>query len=181
MQKHSLVLFGSSAIAAAFLLAGCAGPAGAAGPPGPQGPAGSPGPAGPAAPAPAPKTQTFNIQLGEGEVLGVGETLGDQYEHKIVGEYHRWEPGVLVVHKGDKVVLNVSNPRKAVHSFLLKAYGIDTGKLTPRTGKKTVEFVADKVGAFEYVCGVDYDPKAEPHECDPDHKRMTGQLIVLDR
>ena len=128
-----------------------------------------------------PKTQKFDILLGEGEILGEEplEKLGVP-EHSIVGEFHRWEPNVMVVKKGDKVILTVKNPRKAVHSFLLPAFNVNTGPLAPRTGVKTVEFVADKAGVFSYMCGIPYNPKAEPHECDPDHKRMVGYLIVLE-
>lgn len=117
--------------------------------------------------------QTFEIQLGEGEIIG--EEGGKDV---ITGEYHRWEPIVLVAFRGDKIVLKVKNPRKNTHSFVLPAFNIDTGPLQPRGGEKAVEFVADKAGVFAYGCGTPFvEGKAE---CDPDHARMVGHLIVLN-
>jgi len=78
-------------------------------------------------------------------------------------------------------VLNVSNPRSGSHSLVLTAFAVDTGLLVARTGKKTVEFTADKAGVFKFVCATSYDPKKSPRDCDPDHGAMVGYLIVLDR
>ena len=126
-----------------------------------------------------PTTQTFQIALGEVKV--VEEVDG---EDVFTGESHRWEPDVLVVTKGDKVVLEVLNPRKQVHSLVLKEFGVDTGELPPRTGKATVEFVADKAGVFQFECGI--DPAESPYKdrtdaCELDHKYQLGSLLVLER
>ncbi len=104
------------------------------------------------APAAAPATQTFEIILGEGEVI---EEVGGK--DQLTGEFHRWEPPVLVVNKGDKVVLKVKNPRKHVHSLGIPGYGQDTGPLAGRTGEKTLEFTADKAGVFPFMCTVPFD------------------------
>lgn len=124
--------------------------------------------------APAPAKQAFTIVMGEGEVIGEDPAMG---EEMVVGEYHRWEPGVLVVRLGDEVTLTVKNPRKNVHSFELPAFGIDTGPLAARTGEATVTFVADKAGVFQFRCGVPHDHEAGL--CDEDHETMVGYLIVL--
>jgi len=122
----------------------------------------------------AQKTQTLTLFMGEGEVIA--EVDGQDV---VTGEFHRWEPGVLVVHKGDKVALTVKNPRKNIHSFFLPDYNLDTGPLTGRTGEATQEFTADKAGVFQWMCNIPPDP-AEG-ECDPDHEAMVGYLIVLDK
>ncbi len=119
-------------------------------------------------------TRTFGIVMGEGKVVvevGGKDELG--------GEFHRWEPPVLVAFRGDRVILNVGNPRKRKHSLVIEAFNVDTGELEPRTGKKTVRFVADKSGVFEYQCGL--KPDEAKGWCDPDHKYQVGHLIVLER
>lgn len=119
-----------------------------------------------------PKTQRLTIILGEGEVIG--EVGG---KDQITGEFHRWEPPVIVVRKGDTVILDVKNPRKHIHSFVLKDFNVDTGPLMGRTGASTVQFVADKEGVFQFSCEIKFDEKKG--ECDPDHRRMVGYVIVL--
>ena len=133
-----------------------------------------------AAEAVSPKTHHLKVIMGEGEVIGETET-GEEGE-EIIGEFHRWEPPVLVVNRGDTVVLTVENPRGHVHSFVLTDFGIDTGELATRGGSATVEFVADKAGVFMWECGIDpADYRDRPEMCDLDHARQTGYLIVLER
>ena len=122
----------------------------------------------------AQKTQTLTLFMGEGEVIA--EVDGQDV---VTGEFHRWEPGVLVVHNGDKVALTVRNPRRNIHSFFLPDYNLDTGPLTGRTGEATLEFTADKAGVFRWMCNIPPDPPEG--ECDPDHEAMVGYLIVLDK
>lgn len=126
-----------------------------------------------------PMTQTFQIALGE---VKIAEEVDGK--DVLTGESHRWEPDVLVVNKGDKVVLEVLNPRSRIHSLVLKEFGVDTKDLQPRTGKATVEFVADKAGVFQFTCGI--DPAKEPYKertdaCEIDHKFQVGYLLVLQR
>ncbi len=132
--------------------------------------------------APRPqRTQKFTVLMGEGEIIAEDPDTG---EEEIIGEFHRWEPAVLVVNKGDLVVLTVKNPRSNNHSFVLNTFAVDTGSLPgkkaqpPDGSEKTVEFVADKAGVFPWGCGI-------PHEhgtwdCDEDHVRMVGYLVVLE-
>jgi len=118
------------------------------------------------------RTVRLRIIMGEGEVIA--EVQG---EDQVIGEYHRWEPGTIVVHRGDHVVLEIVNPRKHIHSFAIPAFGVNTGPLEPRGGSATVEFVADQTGVFQYVCATPHDH--ERGECDPDHETMVGYLIVI--
>lgn len=122
----------------------------------------------------APAKHAFTLIMGEGEILGENATTGAE---EIIGEFHRWEPAVLVVHVGDEVTLTVKNPRRNTHSFVLTDFAVDTGPLAGRTGEATVTFVADKAGVFQFKCGIEHDHDAGL--CDEDHPRMVGHLIVL--
>ena len=189
------ILLAATAIAVGLALPGPEGPRGPTGPAGsvgaqgPQGPPGSGGPAGSAGaqgpPGPpgagvATTTQKLRIELGEGEIIQ--EVQG---KDELTGEYHRWEPNTLVVKKGDTVELTFVNPRRNTHSFVLSAFNVNTGPIPgrdtePDIAKRTVtvKFVADKAGVFKFECGIAF--VEETKECDVDHARMIGHLIVLD-
>ncbi len=124
---------------------------------------------------PGPATQNLSIAIGEGTMIHELENG----EEELTGEFHRWEPAVLVVHKGDKVVLTVTNPRGHAHSLILPEFGVATPRLEKRGGTATVEFTADKVGVFQFACGLPYDEEAG--NCGLDHKYQVGHLIVLER
>lgn len=111
-------------------------------------------------------SQTLDILLGEGQIIQ--EING---EEELKGEFHRWEPEGLVVNLGDLVTLRVRNPRSRVHSFVLPAFGIDTGSLAARSGRATVQFLADRAGTFQFICG--------EVACELDHVRQVGYLTVL--
>ncbi|MEM2237802.1 MAG: cupredoxin domain-containing protein [Candidatus Caldarchaeum sp.] len=143
-----------------------------------------------------PKLQKLTILLGEGKIVqeavkdpatGEIKLLPEEKggEEELTGEYHRWEPAVIIVKKGDTVELTVKNPRKHAHSFVLPAFGVDTGRIPGRAEQPdeakrtvTVRFVADKAGVFQFQCGVPFDH--EKGDCDADHNYMVGYLIVLD-
>ena len=176
-MKKILVIV--TVLVASLLLSACAGTAG------PAGPAGATGPAGPPGPGLKPMTQTFDIYMWEKKAVAEGalvellpptETSAD-----LLTEFYHWEPSVLVVFKGDTVVLNVSNPRGGIHNLAIPAFGVDTGPLAPRGGEATISFVADRAGSFPYMCTIPWDPTTDPETCHPDHKSMTGVLLVLDR
>jgi hypothetical protein len=97
-------------------------------------------------------------------------------EPKIVGKFRRWRPNTIYAFLGDTVVLTVKNETQHVHSFVLPAFHVDTGDLAPLTGEKTVTFVVDMEGVFEFSCGISYDPRNG--RCDPDHDRQVGYLTV---
>ncbi len=135
---------------------------------------------GPAGAGSSPATQKLRVELGEAEIIQ--EVEG---EEALTGEFHRWEPDTMVVKKGDTVELTVVNPRRHAHSFVLSAYNVDTGLIPgrdqePDLAKRTVtvKFVADQPGVFKYVCGIPFDHSKD--QCDADHARMVGYLIVLD-
>lgn len=127
----------------------------------------------------AGKVQNIKMVLGEGEIVNATQDP----EPLAALEYHRWEPVVFVVHKGDTVNLTVTNMDHHIHSFVMIDYGIDTLGLAgvPMGGttgeSKTVTFVADKAGVFMFKCGIDWDPAAE--ECSSDHGSIVGYMVVL--
>lgn len=124
----------------------------------------------------APQTRTFDIILDEVKFYADLENEQGEEETALI-ELHQWNPNLIVVNKGDTVVLNISNPRKNAHTFTIPEFGITTKILEPRTGSETIQFVADKAGVFTFACGLPYN--AANGQCDPDHSMMTGTLIVL--
>lgn len=88
---------------------------------------------------------------------------------------HRWYPTMMVVREGDTVDLVIANPDQFAHQFEMPGYGVKTRILNPGDSER-VTFVADRVGVFEYVCVLTYDPSKK--HCTPDHAEMRGYLIV---
>ncbi len=169
MMNRKLWMLVALPILAILLFAGCAGEEETATPTPTPTPTATPT----TTPTPAPVVQTLDLIMGEGETIA--EVDG---EDVIVAEFHRWEPGVIVVNKGDIVDLTVTNPRGSAHSFVLPDFGVVTPRLDSRGGTAQVTFTADKAGVFQFACGLPYD--AEAGDCDPEHRRMVGYLIVLD-
>ena len=131
-----------------------------------------------------PKTQTIDIFINERKAVAEGalnELLGEENHADLITEFYKWEPEVIVVQKGDTIVLNVTNPRGSVHGLEVPAFGIDTGPLEPRGGTATIEFVAAEAGTFEYKCSIPFDPNTDPQNCHPEHEFQVGTIIVLDR
>ncbi|MDP2949898.1 MAG: cupredoxin domain-containing protein [Chloroflexota bacterium] len=78
-----------------------------------------------------------------------------------------FEPDVVRVKAGEVVRLRLTS-RDVTHGFYLPDFNVNAGPISP--GKyKTVEFVADKVGAFTFYCNV---------LCSKRHGAMNGTLIV---
>lgn len=87
-------------------------------------------------------------------------------EIKVTAKKYEFEPAVIKVKQGDHVRL-VITALDHDHGFKLDALNID---LLLRKGEATtVEFTADKAGAYPFECS---------HFCGLGHKRMKGQLAV---
>ncbi len=161
-MKKKILLLLTVGLIANLILAGCAAPANEEG-----------------------AHQTFDVYLWEKKAVAEGAMVDllppTETSEDLITEYYHWEPIVLVVHKGDKVTLNVSNPRGTIHNLAIPAFGLDTGPLTPRGGEATLEFVADRAGSFPYMCTIPWDHTTDPETCHPDHKYMTGTLLVLNK
>jgi len=64
-----------------------------------------------------------------------------------------WLPSVLAVDQGDKVKLTLKNlvpGAENTHGFTIPAYNI--AEVVTRGQPKTISFVADKPGVFQYFC-----------------------------
>ena len=94
--------------------------------------------AAPAAPAPAaeePGTKSFTLVSVE------------------VDDTKFWLPSVIAVEQGDKVKLTLKNQVPGAsnqHGFTIPAYNI--AEVVTRGEPKTITFVADKPGVFQYSC-----------------------------
>lgn len=127
-----------------------------------------------AAPTTEEETKTVHLSIKMGEQAVITEAEEGDVE---AGEFHRWEPGILVVQKGEYVILHVTNPRSTIHSFALPDFGVETGDLAPRGGTATVEFTADEAGVFKFQCAT---VPTELGRCNIDHEFMVGYLIVQE-
>jgi len=72
----------------------------------------------------------------------------------------QYTPGTITVKQGDHVKIIIINT-DATHGISIPGYSV--------SGLDSVEFVADKVGTFDFHC---------PTFCGPGHKEMTGTLVV---
>lgn len=90
-------------------------------------------------------------------------------EFDLVGKDFRFFPDTLIVTEGDTVVINFENPDQVPHLIDLPDFNTHVG--LPPGGEISLEFVADKVGAFDFVCSV------------PGHQEagMVGKLIVQSK
>jgi nitrous-oxide reductase len=98
------------------------------------------------------------------------ERDGDTVHVYMTAMRSRFNPDILRVKKGDKVVLHVTNIEQtadATHGFAIPAYNLqaslDPGEVV------TVEFNADKAGSFAFYC---------TEFCSALHLEMQGWLLV---
>lgn len=84
----------------------------------------------------------------------------------VIAEQFAFDPPVLRVNRGDRVVVNLK-AADVVHGLYLDAYGIDV-RVEPGISQQ-VDFVADRAGKFRYRCSV---------ACGELHPFMIGELVV---
>jgi heme/copper-type cytochrome/quinol oxidase subunit 2 len=107
---------------------------------------------------PQAKTETVNIDIKTVTENGV--------------EHHIFDPGTITVHRGDHIVLTVTNTdQEHTHGITIPDLTLNTGPLTPGQSVK-LEFNADTTGTFTMRCSVP--------GCADDHAQMIGQLIVTE-
>ena len=85
----------------------------------------------------------------------------------ITAQRFTYTPSQITVNRGDNVKLSLTST-DVIHGFQLDGYGI-TKTLNPGE-TVTVEFLADKVGTFEFRCNI---------PCGEGHLDMKGSLTVL--
>ncbi|GMQ86003.1 MAG: hypothetical protein BMS9Abin07_1574 [Acidimicrobiia bacterium] len=87
-------------------------------------------------------------------------------EIHITARQFAYDPGIIRVNRGDRVVLHVESA-DVTHGLYVDGYGVQ-GKVTPGEDL-TLEFVADRAGRFAIRCS---------EVCGTFHPFMTGKLIV---
>ncbi len=114
-----------------------------------------------------PLTQTKHPKAAtKGRIVRNGKTV-EVFMTAIRSQY---VPDRIVVNKGDRVVIHLTNlerTRDATHGFALGPYNINASVEPGET--VTIEFVADTPGVFPFYCS---------EFCSSLHLEMTGYLIV---
>ena len=88
----------------------------------------------------------------------------------VIASRFTFDPATIAVVQGDRVRLRVRSADRA-HGIGIKAFRVKA--LVPNSGEVvTVEFVADRAGAFEISCS---------EYCGSGHAVMKGRLIVAAR
>jgi heme/copper-type cytochrome/quinol oxidase subunit 2 len=65
-------------------------------------------------------------------------------------EVYRWDPGTVIVPKGEQVELRITGVSGGSHPFIIEGLGV-TGEV--RKGKTAVvRFVAEKAGTYPIIC-----------------------------
>lgn len=66
-------------------------------------------------------------------------------------ERYTFDPGFLLVNKGDTVVLKIHALKGSKHVLEIKDFGIDETTIN-KGEEKTIRFVANKAGTFRFIC-----------------------------
>lgn len=99
-------------------------------------------------------------------VSAVTAGSGDVKEFNIRAAQFFYDPNVIEVNKGDRVILHLQS-LDVSHGLYLDGYSLKT-QAAPGE-EATLQFVADKAGKFRYRCSV---------TCGALHPFMIGELIV---
>lgn len=100
-----------------------------------------------ASPTPTP-TPTPTSATSPSPTMAIGQTV----EVTVIGNNFAFDPGTIRVKKGDRVKLTFQN-QTGTHDWVLDEFNAQTSILQGQKSE-TIEFVADKVGTFEYYCSV---------------------------
>jgi heme/copper-type cytochrome/quinol oxidase subunit 2 len=85
-------------------------------------------------------------------------------------EAYRWDPGTIVLYKGETVRLHLHGFHGKEHNFSIPAFNM---KGTVKKGQvTTVEFQPDRTGTFELICHNHLTPAA--------HGPMIGYITVIN-
>jgi len=95
---------------------------------------------------------------------------GDARAFEVTAARYRFEPSVLEVAEGDRVVLTLRS-LDTTHGIKIPAFGVEAE--IPKGGAPvTVEFVATKPGTHRFECS---------EYCGSGHRQMKGRLVVAAR
>ena len=97
-----------------------------------------------------------------------GGNVEDVKTIDVIASRFQFEPAIITVAQGDNIRLRFHSADRT-HAFAIKAFRVKA--LIPSAGEAaTVEFVADRVGSFDFTCA---------EYCGTGHTRMKGKLVVL--
>ncbi|NEW09201.1 hypothetical protein GK047_24825 [Paenibacillus sp. SYP-B3998] len=95
-------------------------------------------------------------------IPALAQTPAERTIHMVVGEYksttiegktieaYRWDPGTVVVRKGERIKLSIFGVNGDSHPFLIEGLNI-SGEV--KKGKETVvSFIADQEGTYRLIC-----------------------------
>lgn len=126
-------------------------------------------------PAQAESVKEFLLVTGEwswkakpGEAPVVDRTRGAVKEI----ERYTFDPPILIVNKGDTVVLKIHALKGAKHVLEIKDFGVPETTIN-KGEEKTVKFVASKAGTFKFICTNHVNAEKQGP--------MVGYLYVMDR
>ncbi|SDO89845.1 Cupredoxin-like domain-containing protein [Paenibacillus sp. yr247] len=101
--------------------------------------------------------------LSRGKILPtLAEPTAERTIHMVVGEFksttkdgktieaYRWDPGTIVIQKGEKIKLSIYGVNGESHPFLIEGMNI-SGEV--QKGKETViHFTANQEGTYRIIC-----------------------------
>jgi cytochrome c oxidase subunit II len=90
-----------------------------------------------------------------------------EVDMRVLRDQWTFEPGILRVDPGDKVVLNIFNEDSYDHGFAIDVFGVNR-RLFPQR-ETVVEFVASLRGQFSFYCSV---------PCGDGHYDQIGKIFV---
>ena len=87
-------------------------------------------------------------------------------EFEVVGKRFEFEPSVITVNQGDRVILHLTSPDVG-HGIGIPAFGVNVAMPAGKT--VDAEFIADEKGEFPFICNV---------YCGSGHRDMKGMIVV---
>lgn len=94
------------------------------------------------------------------------QETGAVHEIKMTAKRFEFDPNLIAVKKGERVRLIITALDRN-HGFKLEAFGIN--QKLKKGDPATIEFRADKVGAFPFQCS---------EFCGLGHRKMKGKVVV---
>jgi len=92
-----------------------------------------------------------------------------EMEVRVLKNEWKWEPGVIKVQPGDKVILHIFNEDDYDHGFAIDVLGVNRRLFPERL--TTIEFNASLKGKFAFYCSV---------PCGEGHYDQIGAIIIGD-
>jgi len=109
--------------------------------------------------------QTYYKPASITRIKSTGETV--VINMRVLKNQWKWDPSVIKVNPGDRIVLNIYNEDTYDHGFAIDVFGVNR-RLFPQT-TTTLEFTPSLAGKFDFYCSV---------PCGEGHYDQIGTLIV---